>query len=148
MVSRNSVWSLALKNHPTELPIDPTARPTGHLQVKSIQMFRRPARRAAQGDRAAMLVTQLDPKLMERGLAAAPGSVPTFSGAVAAVEKVRFYDGAAVLRAAAGGWRLAVECVGLARLRQTAEAPILIACFGQDANRPNQPNQPTETDLS
>jgi hypothetical protein len=64
------------------------------LQVKSIQMFRRPARAAAQGDRAALLVTQLDPKLMERGLAAAPGSVPAFCGAVATVEKVRFFDGA------------------------------------------------------
>ncbi|KIZ07588.1 Selenocysteine-specific elongation factor [Monoraphidium neglectum] len=65
----------------------------GQLAVKSIQMFRRPARAAAQGDRAALLVTQLDPKLMERGLAAAPGSVPAFCGAVATVEKVRFFDG-------------------------------------------------------
>jgi selenocysteine-specific elongation factor len=56
-------------------------------------MFRRPARAAAQGDRVALLVTQLDPKLLERGLAAAPGSVPTFAGAVAAVERVRFYTG-------------------------------------------------------
>lgn len=57
-------------------------------------MFRRPARAAAQGDRAALLVTQLDPKLLERGLAAAPGAVPTFGGAVASVEKIRFYGGA------------------------------------------------------
>ena len=30
---------------------------------------------------------------MERGLAAAPGSVPTFNGAVASVEKIRFFGG-------------------------------------------------------
>ena len=38
-------------------------------------------------------VTQLDPGLLERGLAAEPGSVPTFNAAVAAVEKIRFFAG-------------------------------------------------------
>ena len=38
-------------------------------------------------------VTQLDAGTLERGLACAPGSVPTFLGAVAQVEKVRFYSG-------------------------------------------------------
>jgi selenocysteine-specific elongation factor len=38
-------------------------------------------------------VTQLDPKAIERGLAAAPGSVPTFSLALAQVEKIRFFAG-------------------------------------------------------
>ena len=30
---------------------------------------------------------------MERGLAAAPGTIPTFNGAVASVEKIRFFGG-------------------------------------------------------
>ncbi len=36
----------------------------------------------------------LDAACMERGLACAPGSVPTFRAAVAAVEKIRFHAGA------------------------------------------------------
>ena len=46
-----------------------------------------------QGDRAGICVTQLDPDLLERGLACTPGSLPCFSSAVAAVEKVRFFVG-------------------------------------------------------
>ena len=38
-------------------------------------------------------MTQLDAKLMERGIVCAPGSVPTFTAAIAAVERVRFYSG-------------------------------------------------------
>lgn len=38
-------------------------------------------------------VTQLDAKLIERGLACTPKSVPTFTGAIVAVEKVRFFLG-------------------------------------------------------
>lgn len=62
-------------------------------QVKSIQMFKRPVTSVTRGDRAALCVTQLNAKLLERGLAAAPGTVPTFAAAVAAVDKVRFYGG-------------------------------------------------------
>ena len=50
---------------------------------------------ALQGDRAGICVTQLDPKLIERGLACTPGSIPTFSSAIIAVEKIRFYVGEA-----------------------------------------------------
>lgn len=57
-------------------------------QVKSLQSFRRPVASIVAGDRAALCVTQLNPELMERGLAAAPGSVPTFAAAVAEVDKV------------------------------------------------------------
>lgn len=63
-------------------------------QVKSLQMFHNPVNQVTQGDRAAICVTQLNSKLIERGLAAAPGTVPTFSAAVAAIDKVRFYAGA------------------------------------------------------
>jgi selenocysteine-specific elongation factor len=69
-------------------------------------MFRRPARSASRGDRAALLVPGLDAAALERGLAAAPGSVPTLKGAVAEVERVRFYAGGFV------GWVLLwVSCV-------------------------------------
>ena len=46
-----------------------------------------------QGDRAGICVTQLDPKLIERCIVCSPGTVPTFSAAIAAVERVRFYSG-------------------------------------------------------
>ncbi|KAF8060496.1 Eefsec [Scenedesmus sp. PABB004] len=62
--------------------------------VKGMQMFRRPVEAVRRGDRAALCVTQLDPGAIERGLAAAPGAVPTFAAAVAAVDKVRFYAAA------------------------------------------------------
>ena len=58
-----------------------------------MQMFRRPVVRCVAGDRVGICVTQLDPKVIERGLACTPGSVPTFSAAIAAVEKIRFYQG-------------------------------------------------------
>lgn len=58
-----------------------------------VQMFRRPVGSCRAGDRLGICVTQLDPALVERGLAAAPGSVPTFSAALAQVERIRFYAG-------------------------------------------------------
>ncbi|KAK9843360.1 hypothetical protein WJX74_010898 [Apatococcus lobatus] len=60
-------------------------------KIKSMQMFKQPVQQCQQGDRAGICVTQLDPDALERGLACAPGSLPSFSAAVAAVEKVRFY---------------------------------------------------------
>nr|BAU61586.1 eukaryotic elongation factor, selenocysteine-tRNA-specific [Gonium pectorale] len=81
-------------NDPLELPVLKLTRP-----VRSIQMFRSPVQRAVQGDRVGICVTQLDAGLLERGLACAPGTVPTFRGAVAAVEKIRFYAGRVPSRA-------------------------------------------------
>jgi hypothetical protein len=63
------------------------------LQVKSAQVFKRPVQSIVAGDRAGICVTQLDAGLLERGLAAAPGSVPTFAAAIARVDKIRFYPG-------------------------------------------------------
>eukprot|EP00004_Rigifila_ramosa_P025486 TRINITY_DN7627_c0_g1_i3.p1 TRINITY_DN7627_c0_g1~~TRINITY_DN7627_c0_g1_i3.p1 ORF type:complete len:480 (-),score=103.96 TRINITY_DN7627_c0_g1_i3:200-1567(-) len=60
-------------------------------KVKSMQMFRKPVTRAVQGDRVGICVTQLDADLLERGLAAAPGSVPCMSAAVVRVTKVRYF---------------------------------------------------------
>lgn len=49
--------------------------------------------KASAGDRVGICVAQLDPKAIERGLAAAPGTVPTFNAAIARVDKIRFYAG-------------------------------------------------------
>ena len=62
-------------------------------KVKSMQMFHQPVNRAVQGDRLGMLVTQLDAKAIERGIVASPGAVPTFTAAVCALEKIRFFKG-------------------------------------------------------
>ena len=66
-----------------------------HLQlqkkVKSMQMFRKPVKTAKQGDRVGICVTNLDPTLIERAIAASPGSVPQISYAICMVKKVRFF---------------------------------------------------------
>jgi len=46
-----------------------------------------------QGDRVGICVTQLDAALVERGVACTPGALPTFTGAIAAVDKIRFFVG-------------------------------------------------------
>lgn len=46
-----------------------------------------------QGDRVGICMTQLDASLVERGIACTPGTVPTFTGAIIAVEKIRFFVG-------------------------------------------------------
>ena len=44
-------------------------------KVKSMQMFRKPVNSAGQGDRVALLFTQLESDLIERGLCCSPGYV-------------------------------------------------------------------------
>jgi len=63
-------------------------------KVKSIQVFHRPVACAARGDRAGVCLAQLDAKLLERGLLCDPGTVPTFTCALAAVQRIRFFKGA------------------------------------------------------
>lgn len=63
-------------------------------KVKSMQMFKKPVREARQGDRVGICVTNLDAKLVERGIAVAPGSVPHLSAVICLVRKVRFYHNA------------------------------------------------------
>ena len=65
------------------------------FKVKSLQMFKKPATRASQGDRAGICVTGLDASLLERGLACAPNSVPALPAAIALVKRVRFFKGSA-----------------------------------------------------
>jgi selenocysteine-specific elongation factor len=62
-------------------------------KIKSLQMFSRPVSVIQQGDRAGMGVSSLDADLLERGLAAAPGAVPLWKGALAVVRKVSYYNG-------------------------------------------------------
>ena len=66
-----------------------------HLQlqkkVKSMQMFRKPVKIAKQGDRVGICVTNLDPTLIERAVAASPGTIPQLSHAICMVKKVRFF---------------------------------------------------------
>jgi len=63
------------------------------FRVKSMQMFKRPVQQAGTGDRVGLCVAGLSPDRMERGLMCAPGAVPTFSAAVAAVERIRYFRG-------------------------------------------------------
>ena len=66
-----------------------------HLQltrkVKSMQMFKTAVTSAKQGDRVGICITNLDPKLIERGIAVAPGSVPLIRNVICLVKKVRFF---------------------------------------------------------
>ena len=62
-------------------------------KVKSMQMFRRKVPSVRQGDRAGICIANFDPKLMERGIAAAPGTVRLIDGAIAVVRKVRYFRG-------------------------------------------------------
>eukprot|EP01116_Phalansterium_solitarium_P022500 TRINITY_DN7450_c0_g1_i1.p1 TRINITY_DN7450_c0_g1~~TRINITY_DN7450_c0_g1_i1.p1 ORF type:complete len:536 (-),score=121.64 TRINITY_DN7450_c0_g1_i1:6-1613(-) len=62
-------------------------------KVKSMQMFHRPVQRASQGDRVGICVTQLDSKLLERGLVADPGYISAIQAAVMPVQKIRFFKG-------------------------------------------------------
>jgi len=56
-------------------------------------MFRKPVKSAQQGDRLGLCVTNLDAALIERGIAAAPGSVPLLQNVLCMVRKVRFFKG-------------------------------------------------------
>lgn len=62
-------------------------------KVKSMQMFRRPAKAIRCGDRAGLCLAQLDASCIERGVVAAPGSVPGLTAVLALVRKVRFFRG-------------------------------------------------------
>ncbi len=62
-------------------------------KIKSMQMFRRRVNRIQQGDRAGLCVSNLDPKLMERGVASSPGGVRLIKGAIAVVKKVVYFRG-------------------------------------------------------
>ena len=60
-------------------------------KVKSIQIFRKPAQEAIQGDRAGICVTQFDANLLERGLVSSPGLLPTAFGIIIDMAKIKYY---------------------------------------------------------
>jgi selenocysteine-specific elongation factor len=62
-------------------------------KIKSIQMFHRKVKEIQQGDRAGICMSNLDPQLLERGIAAYPNSVPVLDSAIAIVRQVRYYKG-------------------------------------------------------
>merc|ERR550532_3486951 len=62
-------------------------------KVKSIQIFRKPAQQASQGDRAGICVTQFDASLLERGLVSSPGLLPSALAIIIGMDKIRFYKG-------------------------------------------------------
>src|SRR6476646_10200454 len=66
-------------------------------KVKSMQAFRRPVTRAAQGDRVGICVAGLDASLVERGVAAAPGALTATTAAVAVVRGVKYFRFVSVL---------------------------------------------------
>jgi len=61
-------------------------------KVKSMQMFRRPVTQIKQGDRAGICVSNFDAKLIERGVAATPGTVKLLDAAVCLIRKVKFFQ--------------------------------------------------------
>lgn len=60
-------------------------------KVKSIQMFRKPVQSASLGDRIGVALPSLDAKAFERGIVAAPRSVPTVHALVGRVEKIPYF---------------------------------------------------------
>lgn len=62
-------------------------------KVKSMQMFKQQVQTIRQGDRAGVCVSNLDAKLIERGIAATPGAVQLLKGAIALVRKVSYFPG-------------------------------------------------------
>ena len=60
-------------------------------KVKSMQMFKKSVKVAHQGDRVGICIADLDPKSIERGIAAAPNSVPLLHNVICLVKKVRFF---------------------------------------------------------
>ena len=62
-------------------------------KIKSIQMFKRQVPEAMQGDRCGICLASLDSNLIERGVAATPGTVSFIESAICIVKKVRFFKG-------------------------------------------------------
>ncbi|KAI9034129.1 eukaryotic elongation factor [Hyaloraphidium curvatum] len=108
----------------------PSAKVT--KKIKSMQMFRKPVTVAAQGDRVGLCVSQLDPDVMEKGLAASVGAVTTIHAAIVSVQKVKYFKGP-VASKAKFHFSLGHETVlGL------------VTFFGQDPSKQDPEQQPLE----
>jgi selenocysteine-specific elongation factor len=62
-------------------------------KIKSMQMFKRKTQQIQQGDRAGICVSSLDSNLLERGIAAKPGTVQLLKGAIGLVRKIPYFPG-------------------------------------------------------
>jgi selenocysteine-specific elongation factor len=62
-------------------------------KVKSMQVFHKGVPKISQGDRAGICLTGVDAKLIERGFASTPGSLPLVYRSLVLVKKVRFFKG-------------------------------------------------------
>jgi selenocysteine-specific elongation factor len=60
-------------------------------KIKSIQVFRKPVQCIRQGDRAAIRVSNLEPSLMERGIACSENAVSSHSTCIISVDPIRFF---------------------------------------------------------
>ncbi|KAF6200935.1 hypothetical protein GE061_005382 [Apolygus lucorum] len=60
-------------------------------KVKSMQMFRKDVVQAAAGDRVGVCVTQFESKLLERGVACAPGFLQLGFAVIINVNRVKYY---------------------------------------------------------
>lgn len=56
-------------------------------------MFKRQVQTIMQGDRAGVCVSNLDAKLLERGVASTPGAIQLWKGGIALVRKVNYFPG-------------------------------------------------------
>jgi len=63
------------------------------FKVFIFDFFRGLVTEVVQGDRAGICVTNLEAKLIERGVASTPGSVSLVSDAIAVVKKVKYFPG-------------------------------------------------------
>lgn len=71
-----------------ELPAHKTEK-----KVKSMQMFRKPVTSAKQGDRVGICLANLDASLIERGIAAKPGSMKPTDSTILIVKRVPYFTG-------------------------------------------------------
>jgi selenocysteine-specific elongation factor len=56
-----------------------------------MQMFKKPINSAVQGDRVALLFTQLESDLIERGLCCSPGYVKMSENCIIQINKIRYF---------------------------------------------------------
>jgi selenocysteine-specific elongation factor len=62
-------------------------------KIKSMQMFRKPVQSCKQGDRVGICLAQLDASLIERGIAAKPGSMKPTDCVILIVRRIPYFVG-------------------------------------------------------
>lgn len=62
-------------------------------KIKSMQIFRKPVQSCKQGDRVGICLAQLDSSLIERGIAAKPGSLKPTDCVILIVRRIPYFAG-------------------------------------------------------